>query len=57
MSSYDTWLSDPYEQHYYEAFLEQKEKEYHLENISVLETEEEVEEYLDYYNIEDPREK
>ena len=52
--NYDTWLSDPYEQHYYEAEKERREKEYHLENISVLETEEEVEEYLFYYNIEDP---
>ena len=46
MSSYDTWLSDPYEQHYYEAEKERREKEEHLENISVLETEEEIEEFL-----------
>jgi hypothetical protein len=57
MSSYDTWLSQPYEDHYYEAEKERREKEYHLENLSVLETEEEIEEYLDYYNIKDPREK
>ena len=55
MNSYDNWLNsnNPYDL----ADYEQREKEYHLENISVLETEEEVEEYLFYYNIEDPREK
>jgi len=55
--NYDTWLSDPYEQHYYEAEKERREKEYHLENISVLETEEEIEEYLLDNRIEDPREE
>ena len=55
--NYDTWLSQPYEDHYYEAEKERREREYHLENISVLKTEEEIEEYLDYYHIEDPREE
>lgn len=57
MSSYDNWLTDPYEQHYYEAEKERREREYHLENISVLKTEEDIEDYLFYYNIDDPREE
>ena len=54
--NYDTWLSQSYEDHYYEAEKERREKEEHLENISVL-NEEEIEEYLDYHNIKDPRDK
>ena len=57
MSSYDTWLSQPYEDYYYEAEKERRQREYHLENISVLQTEEEIEEYLEYYDIDDPREE
>lgn len=57
MSSYDTWLSQPYEDYYYEAEKERRQREYHLENISVLKTEEEIEEYLEYYDIDDPREE
>lgn len=57
MSSYDTWLSQAYEDHYYEAEKERREKEEHLENISVLKTEEDIEDYLSYYNIDDPREE
>jgi hypothetical protein len=61
MNSYDNWLTEPYEQEYYESEKERIEEEKrikeHLENLSVLKTEEEIEEYLDYYNIKDPREK
>jgi hypothetical protein len=52
--NYDNWLNsnNPYDRDYE---LEE-EREYHLENISVLKTEEDIEEYLFYHNIEDPRE-
>lgn len=56
MSSYDTWLSQAYEDHYYEAEKERREREYHLEQLEGL-TEEEIEDYLFDHNIEDPREK
>lgn len=51
--NYDNWLNsnNPYDRDYE---LEE-EREYHLENISVLKTEEDIEEYLRYYKIEDPR--
>jgi hypothetical protein len=52
--NYDNWLNsnNPYDR---DEELEE-EREYHLENISVLKTEEDIEEYLRYYKIEDPRE-
>lgn len=52
--NYDNWLNsnNPYDRDYE---LEE-EREYHLENISVLKTEEDIEEYLFYHKIEDPRE-
>ena len=52
--NYDNWLNsnNPYDRDYE---LEE-EREYHLENISVLKTEEDIEEYLRYHKIEDPRE-
>ena len=52
--NYDNWLNsnNPYDRDYE---LEE-EREYHLENISVLETEEDIEEYIRYHKIEDPRE-
>ena len=53
--NYDNWLTDPYEQHYYEAEKERREREYHLEKIKEL-TEEEIEDYLFDHNIDDPRE-
>jgi len=54
LPNYDNWLNsnNPYDREYE---LEEK-REYHLENISVLKTEEDIEEYLFYHNIEDPRE-
>ena len=54
LPNYDNWLNsnNPYDRDYE---MEQ-EREYHLENISVLKTEEDIEEYLRYYKIEDPRE-
>ena len=54
LPNYDNWLNsnNPYDRDYE---LEE-EREYHLENISVLETEEDIEEYLRYHKIEDPRE-
>ena len=54
LPNYDNWLNsnNPYDREYE---LEE-EREYHLENISVLKTEEDIEEYLFYHNIEDPRE-
>lgn len=54
LPNYDNWLNsnNPYDRDYE---LEQ-EREYHLENISVLKTEEDIEEYIRYYKIEDPRE-
>ena len=54
MNNYDTWLSQPYEDHYYEAEKERLEREYHLERIEGL-TEEEIEDYLFAEDIEDPR--
>jgi len=54
--SYDTWLSDPYEQHYNEAEKERQEREYHLEQIKGL-TEEEIEDYLFAERIDDPRKR
>jgi hypothetical protein len=53
LPNYDNWLNsnNPYDRDYE---LEE-EREYHLENISVLKTEEDIEEYLRYYKIEDPR--
>ena len=53
--NYDNWLNsnNPYDRDYE---LEE-EREYHLENISVLKTEEDIEEYIRYYKIEDPREE
>jgi hypothetical protein len=53
--NYDNWLNsnNPYDTDYE---LEE-EREYHLENISVLKTEEDIEEYIRYYKIEDPREE
>ena len=54
LPNYDNWLNsnNPYDREYE---LEE-EREYHLENISVLKTEEDIEEYLFYHNIDDPRE-
>lgn len=54
LPNYDHWLNsnNPYDRDYE---LEE-EREYHLENISVLKTEEDIEEYLRYHKIEDPRE-
>ena len=54
LPNYDNWLNsnNPYDRDYE---LEE-EREYHLENISVLKTEEDIEEYLRYHKIEDPRE-
>jgi hypothetical protein len=54
LPNYDNWLNsnNPYDRDYE---LEE-EREYHLENISVLKTEEDIEEYIRYYKIEDPRE-
>jgi hypothetical protein len=54
LPNYDNWLNsnNPYDRDYE---LEE-EREYHLENISVLKTEEDIEEYLLYHKIEDPRE-
>jgi len=51
--NYDNWLNsnNPYDRDY----EIEEEREYHLENISVLKTEEDIEEYLRYYKIEDPR--
>ena len=59
--NYDNWLTEPYEDHYYEQEKERIEEEKrikeHLENIQVLKTEEEIEDYLVYYDLEeDPRE-
>jgi hypothetical protein len=59
--NYDSWLTEPYEQDYYESEKERIEEEErikeHLENLSVLKTEEEIEDYLVYYDLEeDPRE-
>ena len=53
LPNYDNWLNsnNPYDRDYE---LEE-EREYHLENISVLKTEEDIEEYLFYHKIEDPR--
>ena len=52
--NYDNWLNsnNPYDREY----EIEEERQYHLENISVLETEEDIEEYLFYHKIEDPRE-
>jgi hypothetical protein len=54
LPNYDNWLNsnNPYDREYE---LEE-EREYHLENISVLKTEEDIEEYIRYHKIEDPRE-
>jgi hypothetical protein len=54
LPNYDNWLNsnNPHDREYE---LEE-EREYHLENISVLKTEEDIKEYLFYHNIEDPRE-
>jgi hypothetical protein len=54
LPNYDNWLNsnNPYDREY----EIEEEREYHLENISVLKTEEDIEEYLFYHNIEDPRE-
>ena len=54
LPNYDNWLNsnNPYDKDYE---LEQ-DREYHLENISVLKTEEDLEEYIRYHKIEDPRE-
>ena len=54
LPNYDNWLNsnNPYDRDYE---LEE-EREYHLENISVLKTEEDIEEYLFYHKIKDPRE-
>ena len=54
LPNYDNWLNsnNPYDRDY----EIEEEKEYHLENISVLKTEEDIEEYLFYHKIEDPRE-
>jgi hypothetical protein len=59
--NYDNWLTEPYEQDYYEQEKERIEEEErikeHLENLSVLKTEQEIEDYLVYYDLEeDPRE-
>ena len=54
LPNYDNWLNryKPYDREY----EIEEEREYHLENISVLKTEEDIEEYLRYHKIEDPRE-
>ena len=54
LPNYDNWLNsnNPYDRDY----EIEEEREYHLENISVLKTEEDIEEYLFYHKIEDPRE-
>ena len=54
LPNYDNWLNryNPYDREY----EIEEEREYHLENISVLKTEEDIEEYLFYHKIEDPRE-
>lgn len=52
--NYDNWLNsnNPYDREY----EIEEERQYHLENISVLKTEEDIEEYIRYHKIEDPRE-
>ena len=52
--NYDSYINryNPYDREY----EIEEEREYHLENISVLKTEEDIEEYLFYHKIEDPRE-
>ena len=54
LPNYDNWLNsnNPYDREY----EIEEEREYHLENISVLKTEEDIEEYMFYHKIEDPRE-
>lgn len=54
LPNYDNWLNsnNPYDREY----EIEEEREYHLENISVLKTEEDIEEYIRYHKIEDPRE-
>ena len=54
LPNYDNWLNsnNPYDREY----EIEEEREYHLENISVLKTEEDIEEYLSYHKIEYPRE-
>jgi len=59
MSSYDTWLFEPYEKYYNECEKREREEDKilgYLEDISVLKTEEEIEEYLRCKEIDDPRE-
>jgi hypothetical protein len=53
LPNYDNWLNsnNPYDRDY----EIEEEREYHLENISVLKTEEDIEEYIRYHKIEDPR--
>jgi hypothetical protein len=45
--NYDNWLNryNPYDRDY----EIEEEREYHLENISVLKTEEDIEEYIRYH--------
>ena len=59
--NYDNWLTEPYENNYNEAEEERIEEEErikeHLENLQVLKTEQEIEDYLVYHDLEeDPRE-
>ena len=57
--SYDAWLFEPYEKYYNECEKHERKEDKiigHLDDISVLKTEEEIEAYLRYHEIDDPRE-
>ena len=57
--NYDTWLFEPYEKYYNECEEHERKEDKiigHLDDISVLKTEEEIEDYLRYHDIDDPRE-
>lgn len=54
--NYDNWLTEPYNNYYYEAEKERRQREYHLEQIEGMD-EEEIEDYLFDHEIDDPREQ
>ena len=58
MSSYDSWLTEPYDNYYYEAEKERRQREWLLEEIEDFDGDEEaIEDWLKKEGYDDPREQ
>ena len=56
--NYDNWLTEPYEDYYYEAEKERRQREWLLEEIEDFDGDEEaIEDWLKKEGYDDPREQ